>query len=187
MEVKLVVVEGKPRGREIPLPSTIFVIGRHAQCHLRPHSQLVSKYHCAIARWAGKVVVRDLKSSNGTFVNEQPIRGEVAVRNGDRLRVGNLVFAFKISAAETARTPVQIVNEGEVRWLMESPSDSFVLDPNCDTHICELAAELFEDSDTPSDGAKLAPGAGRGSADTTGSSRLSAGQYLRDYFRHRKP
>ena len=38
MEVKLVVVQGRPMGKEIPLPSTVFVIGRGAKCHLRPVS-----------------------------------------------------------------------------------------------------------------------------------------------------
>lgn len=186
MQVKLVVVEGKPQGREIPLPSTIFVIGRDAQCHLRPHSQLVSKYHCAIARWAGKVVVRDLKSSNGTFVNDRRIKGEAAVRDGDRLRVGNLVFGFRI-AANPAQTPVQIVDEGDVRWLMESPSDSFVLDPNCGTHICELAADLLEDSSPGIDTGARPKSGEMPAANAAGSADLSAGQYLRDYFRQRKP
>ncbi len=88
MEVKLLVLEGKHKDREIPLPETIFLIGRDKQCHLRPHCQLVSKLHCAIAAWAGKVRVRDLKSRNGTFLNGQPVQGEVLVGDGDRLQVG---------------------------------------------------------------------------------------------------
>ena len=86
MEVKLVVLNGKHKDREIPLPSTIFLIGRDRQCHLRPHCPLVSKLHCAIAPWAGRVRVRDLKSRNGTFLNGQPIDGEVLVGDGDRLQ-----------------------------------------------------------------------------------------------------
>src|SRR5262249_47976308 len=62
MEVKLVVETGSARGRVIPLPTTVFTIGRGSKCHLRPHSLEVSKLHCAIAHWAGKVSVRDLKS-----------------------------------------------------------------------------------------------------------------------------
>ena len=60
MHVKLVVAKGKAKCREIPLPPTIFVIGRGSQCHLRPHCSRVSKLHCAIARWAAD----DLRSTN---------------------------------------------------------------------------------------------------------------------------
>src|SRR5262245_43551614 len=128
MNVKLVVLEGKHRGREIPLPETIFLIGRDPQCHLRPHCQGVSKLHCAIAAWAGKVRVRDLKSSNGTFLNGRPIRDEVGAGDGDRLQVGTLVFAFRIKAEDDApqRAPV---SERDVEWLLDSPNDSAVLDP----------------------------------------------------------
>jgi len=79
MAAKLNVVEGKHKDREIPLPETIFLVGRDRQCHLRPHCELVSKLHCAIAAWAGKVRVRDLKSRNGTFLNGKQIDGEVNV------------------------------------------------------------------------------------------------------------
>ena len=43
MEVKLVVLTGKQKNREIPLPRTIFLIGRGKECHLRVHSALVSR------------------------------------------------------------------------------------------------------------------------------------------------
>ena len=55
--------------REIPLPSSQFVIGRKSECHLRPKSEKVSKLHCAIGRKGGRVVVLDLKSRNGTLIN----------------------------------------------------------------------------------------------------------------------
>ena len=68
MEIKLVVLLGKAKGREIPLPPTQFIIGRGSLCHLRPHSEQVSKVHCAIGRKPGnRVFVRDLKSLNKTF------------------------------------------------------------------------------------------------------------------------
>jgi predicted component of type VI protein secretion system len=94
MNVKLVVLNAEHHNREIPLPRKIFLIGRDAKCNLRPRSPLVSRRHCAIAVWAGRVKVRDLKSANGTFVNDERIVGEVKVKHGDRLQVGNLVFSF---------------------------------------------------------------------------------------------
>src|SRR5262245_22552630 len=108
MDAALVVLEGKHKGCEIPLPETMFLIGRDRQCHLRPNCRQVSKRHCCIAAWAGKVRVRDLKSSNGTFVNGRPVDGEMLVADGDRLQVGTLVFAFKIKAEKGAPVPAPL-------------------------------------------------------------------------------
>ena len=166
MYVKLVVAKGKPKCREIPLPPTIFVIGRGPQCHLRPHCSRVSKLHCAIARWAGKVVVRDLKSSNGTFINDRRINGEVKVADGDTLRVGSLRFTFRIKTETDPPMQVQVVRVSDVKWLLETQSDPFTLSPN-ETLVKELA-------DQPLDAAHTAP--------ENGCDPVSAGQYLLDYL-----
>src|SRR5262245_4013455 len=121
MEVKLIVTDGAAKGRIIPLPATVFTIGRAAHCHLRPHSLTVSKLHCAIACWAGKVVVRDLHSANGTFVNDQRVHGEVRVGDGDTLRVGPLQFLFRILASPAGPMP-PVVRERDLKWLMDSPA-----------------------------------------------------------------
>jgi pSer/pThr/pTyr-binding forkhead associated (FHA) protein len=165
MQVKLVVVKGRPMGKEIPLPSTVFVIGRDAKCHLRPHCELVSQQHCAIARQGGRVVVRDLHSSNGTFVNDQRIQGQIAVKHGDTLRVGTLAFGFQISSDLNDSDPVQIIDEVEVGWLIESPSDSSVLNPCRQTMLVRTPPEELE----------LAAG--------EGSKAVSAGEYLKDCLR----
>jgi pSer/pThr/pTyr-binding forkhead associated (FHA) protein len=167
MEVKLVVAQGKAKGRVIPLPPTVFLIGRGNQCHLRPHCTLVSKLHCGIARWAGKVVVRDLKSANGTFVNDQRVQGEVRIHDGDRLRVGSLTFTFQVKVNEED-LPVQVVREGDLRWLLEAPEDSAALKTS-DTHCYEMAELLREGAPKPS--SKVS---------------VSAGQFLRDYVKKPK-
>jgi pSer/pThr/pTyr-binding forkhead associated (FHA) protein len=169
MEVKLVVIDGRPRGMEIPLPSTVFVIGRDPKCHLRPHCELVSQMHCAIARQGGRVVVRDLQSANGTIVNDQPIKGQVAVKDGDSLRVGTLVFAFRIAVIPNHPMPVQVIDEEDVDWLMKSPSDSAVLEPSQTTRLGHIALEPD------------------GGPHTRGSRSVSAGEYLKDYLKRPKP
>src|SRR5262245_65880831 len=118
MKAKLIVLEGKHKDQEIPLPETIFLIGRDSQCHLRPHCQLVSKVHCAIVPWAGKLRVRDLKSRNGTFLNDQPVNGEAAAIDGDWLRIRSLVFDVRVSIAGTA-PQLPPIKELDVKWLLE--------------------------------------------------------------------
>jgi pSer/pThr/pTyr-binding forkhead associated (FHA) protein len=172
MHASLLVLVGKQKGREIPLPETLFIIGRDPLCHLRPHSNLVSRRHCAIARWGGRVLVRDLKSANGTFLNHKRITQQIEVKNGDILDVGDISFSFQIERNETE--PLQELREDSVQWLMGDSSDSEVLDPGVSTMMFDLS-ELEAAGKDP----------GKAANEKTkikGSKGLSAGKYLKDYL-----
>lgn len=169
MVVKLVVLKGKAKGREIPLPHTQFVIGRGASCHLRPHSELVSKLHCAIARQpGGKVAVRDLKSRNCTYVNNQPIKGTIHVKDGDVLSVGPLQFQFLINSEELG-APVISTREENLHWLLDEPTDSQDVDAEAETVVIEIPPHLLEEN-----------------GESTPDNRMSVGKYLREYYQTRK-
>jgi len=170
VEAALLVLDDTHNDRLIPLPETIFLIGRDPQCHLRPHCELVSKLHCAIAAWAGRVRVRDLRSRNGTFLNGQLIRSEAVARDGDELRVGTLRFAFRIRAgAGDPRTAP--VSKHDVQWLLDSPADDAVLSPSRQTHVRADSAE---------------PAAEPTHVNKRRSKVVSAGRYLHDYFDQRR-
>src|SRR5262245_30014868 len=103
MKLSLVVLTpGKTEGKVIPIALSQFVIGRDPQCHLRPASAVISKRHCALLVKDGKVFVRDFESTNGTFVNDQPVKGEAELKHDDRLKVGPLVFVVRVEAATPA-------------------------------------------------------------------------------------
>ncbi len=98
MKVELVVTSGVHQGKTIPILIPQFLIGRDAQCQLRPASQAVSKLHCGIIIREGSVYVKDFGSTNGTIVNDVTIRNsEVEVRNGATLKVGPLDFEIRIT------------------------------------------------------------------------------------------
>ena len=101
LDVKLVVVQGKPIGKEIPLRIPKFLVGRASHCHLRPTSELVSRQHCVFLLTENELRLRDLGSTNGTCVNGQRITGEVVLRHGDTVTIGTLGFRVVI------RQPVQ--------------------------------------------------------------------------------
>ena len=176
MQASLRVMVGKQKDREIPLPGTLFVIGRDPLCHLRPHSNLVSRRHCAIACWGGRVLVRDLKSANGTFLNEQKITTQVEVRDGDKLDVGDLSFAVQIS--RDGMEPLQDLRKELVLWLMGESDDSEVLEPGVATAMIEISSMDFDDKSADHDG--QAPDE-KGKVE--GSKNLSAGKYLKDYLK----
>src|ERR1700685_1015335 len=96
LQAKLKVVGGRHHGRIIPLSTKKFLIGREQDCHLRPNSELVSRHHCVFAVDDFAVRLRDLGSTNGTFVNDHRVRGEVMLNSGDRIRVGKLDFELVV-------------------------------------------------------------------------------------------
>jgi predicted component of type VI protein secretion system len=93
MKLSLVVASGVHQGKAIAVPGTQFVIGRDEGCHLRPASPAISKKHCILFVRGERAFVRDMESTNGTFVNDEQIAGERELADGDRLRVGPLDFS----------------------------------------------------------------------------------------------
>lgn len=101
MKLNLIVMTpGKSEGKAIPITLSQFLIGRDPQCQLRPASVSISKRHCAILVRSGKVFIHDLDSTNGTFVNDQPVKGETELHHQDKLKIGPLLFGVQIDATK---------------------------------------------------------------------------------------
>jgi len=96
MKVQLIVVQGKPEGKTIPLQGPIFKIGRGETCHLRPNSEQVSREHSEFSITVDRVIVRDLGSRNGTLVNGQALNAPCTLKDRDLIQVGPLTFAISI-------------------------------------------------------------------------------------------
>ena len=104
MNLSLVVLNaGKAAGKAVPVPVPEFVVGRDADCNLRPASILISKRHCAIVTRGEEALVRDFGSTNGTFVNDKQVQGEAPLHNGDILKIGPL--QFRVAIAQPAGAP----------------------------------------------------------------------------------
>lgn len=87
------VVEGGKTGQVAPLVK-LLVVGRGGASRLRLECECVSRVHCRFERGeGGQVHVRDLRSSNGTFVNGRRSDYE-ALASGDRVRVGKVVLVY---------------------------------------------------------------------------------------------
>jgi hypothetical protein len=102
MKVQLIVVQGKPEGKVIPLVGSIFKIGRGETCHLRPNSELVSREHAQFNISDDVVSVEDLGSRNGTLVNGKAITEACPLKDQDLVQVGPLTFAMSIKGAPAA-------------------------------------------------------------------------------------
>jgi ABC-type multidrug transport system ATPase subunit/pSer/pThr/pTyr-binding forkhead associated (FHA) protein len=88
---RLLVVEGPEPGQKIELVEDEMVIGRESAARIVIASPAVSRRHAALRVVDGEVVLEDLGSSNGTFVNGQRVQGSVTLRPGDRIGLGRAI------------------------------------------------------------------------------------------------
>ena len=124
MRVKLKVIKGSRSGKVMPIQGNQLVIGRGEGCDLQPHTDLISRHHCVIIVTDSRVMIRDLGSKNGTFVNDERVEEEQGLMAGDRLRIGPLEFEVLIdSQTEVKRPQVQNVAEVVQRTAEESVSE----------------------------------------------------------------
>ena len=92
-------VQGGPNsGQEIPLTGAPFTLGRRADNDMMVDETTVSRRHALIMDTPSGFVVRDLNSTNGTFINRDKIGvGEHPLKHGDRIRLAGaeVVFLFR--------------------------------------------------------------------------------------------
>jgi pSer/pThr/pTyr-binding forkhead associated (FHA) protein len=100
MSYILQVVRGRSETNTLKLMDGVNSIGRHDDCLIRIRSSQVSRRHCELHLDMGKLIVRDLGSSNGTFVNGKRVLGQQALKPGDVLTVGGVTL--KIDRAQEA-------------------------------------------------------------------------------------
>jgi hemoglobin-like flavoprotein len=98
-------IAGKGDGLRIPIDRLPFLIGRDPLCHLRPASLLISQHHCALWTRGDQLLVRDLGSTNGTYLNNRAVTGEQQAVNGDTLKIGPLLFDVCIKGSPSLTQP----------------------------------------------------------------------------------
>jgi transcriptional regulator with GAF, ATPase, and Fis domain len=107
LATKLLAISGPLRKAEFPLSAQL-AIGSGAGNTIRLEDSAVSLHHCVIESHYGKVVLTDLESHFGTFVNGIPIKDR-ELKSGDQIAIGNSVFLLETEKLHnTASSPVQI-------------------------------------------------------------------------------
>ena len=126
MNISLKVLSGNHEGKLIPIKEEKFFIGRGDDCHLRPKSESVSRRHCALVQKEGRLLLLDLKSRNGTFVNDKQLTHEKAkiLKSGDHIKVGQLEFevVIEIGIANTKKPEVSTASEVAQRIAEQAES-----------------------------------------------------------------
>ncbi|HBW68319.1 MAG TPA: forkhead-associated protein, partial [Chloroflexus aurantiacus] len=94
MTARVVAVSGSLAGRSIPLGDIPMTFGRAPENTVVIASQRASRRHAEIRREGGVYLLIDLGSSNGTFLNGQPVQRQI-LRNGDTFTIGDESFRFE--------------------------------------------------------------------------------------------
>lgn len=105
-------VAGKDQGREFPLPPDLtIVIGRVNDADLLLLDEKISRKHAKISTHGGRVMIEDLASRNGTFVNGVKITS-MELQEGDKIVVGSSTIQLASVADVKARLPQPSVVPG---------------------------------------------------------------------------
>ncbi len=86
-----VVEPAAQRGRTYDVADEL-TIGRAAGCQIPLDDSYASQLHARVFRRNGDLLVEDLGSTNGTFLNRKKVDSAVPIRKGDRLQVGKTVL-----------------------------------------------------------------------------------------------
>ena len=90
----LTFVKGVNQGTTLALDGEKFVLGRNADCQVVLNVPAVSREHAVIRKVQGKYYIEDMKSRNGTFVNNQEITARTLLKNNDRIKICDNLLAF---------------------------------------------------------------------------------------------
>lgn len=90
----MVMIRGDFIGQVYELKQDVIMIGRSDDVDLVVSDVSISRRHAMIAKRAGKFYLSDLGSTNGSFVNKEPVVEPVALTEGDKVAIGHIVFKF---------------------------------------------------------------------------------------------
>lgn len=92
--MRLVAINGPIANQVFRIEEEITRLGRHASCHICIPLDTVSQFHAEIIRAPEGLVVADLNSSNGSYINDRRIHRQT-LEPGDKLRIDAVTFRFE--------------------------------------------------------------------------------------------
>src|SRR3989338_1919898 len=117
-EARLEIVSGPEEGCVYRLEGDCIRLGRHSDNDIILLDLKASRFHAEFVRVHGRFLLKDLKSQNGVFVNNQQVL-ESEVHTGDFISIGNTVFKF-VDHVERPREHEVLVgsqpNETREKW-----------------------------------------------------------------------
>jgi pSer/pThr/pTyr-binding forkhead associated (FHA) protein len=146
MEVKLVMFKQDGQRRDFQLKKDTATIGRNTDCDFQIPLGVISRRQCQLSIKGEKLFVRDLGSSNGTFVNNKRVQ-ESELKAGDTLVLGPVIFTIVINGDPAEVKPVRtIVDSKKARAAVEAPTrDEGTVDVDAGVDEVEEVEEVEEE------------------------------------------
>ena len=156
MDVKLVMFTAEGERRDFPLRHPKTTLGRNRNCGLRVPILSVSREHARIEQREDGVYLRDLGSSNGTYVNEDRVQVQ-KIEAGDTFRIGPVSFTLVVNGKPAKIEPVKTVLPNEDTGEQEAqgaaasrgPGDSDLLRPAAEEEDEETIEILDDEEESP--------------------------------------
>lgn len=117
MRVKLVLIRGKPAGKQLLFGPGEYFFGRGPECQVRLNSEWVSRQHCLLKVDSTGASLRDLGSRNGTLVNGALLQEVKLLTGGDKVQVGPVTFEVFLdsSAVDLPATSTEVLRDEDDR------------------------------------------------------------------------
>ncbi len=129
----LVMIYGSDIGHRQNLPEGTFFIGRAESCDIHIDEEEISRKHSRVTNRKNQVLITDLGSTNGTYVNDDII-DERLLADGDLIKVGRAVFKFLTSGNIETAYHEEIYNLSTTDGLTQLHNKRYLLD-NLDLEI----------------------------------------------------
>jgi pSer/pThr/pTyr-binding forkhead associated (FHA) protein len=119
----MLTLQALSEGPDIAVKHSV-VVGRHPDCDTQLQSHRVSRWHCVLTRDGGEVVVRDLGSRNGIWINGQRVASG-RLKPGDQMAIGNVFFRLSGSPSfDRTLADLPVAPGSHVFIELDSPESS---------------------------------------------------------------
>jgi two-component system, NtrC family, sensor kinase len=129
----LLILQGPDKGRRFELPDAPALVGRDSR-QLPLTDNTVSRRHAELIPGADNWILRDLGSSNGTYINGTRVTNRYALKLGDQIRVGRTLMVFgaqpgisRARGGDVALSGEEAGMEASIMQTVPSNDDSMVL------------------------------------------------------------
>ncbi|NOZ20093.1 MAG: protein kinase [Planctomycetes bacterium] len=107
MEVTFRVIVGADKGKSFTLRSgRSITVGRSSASDIELSEPRISRIHCQLTNNGARVILTDLRSTNGTFLNDKRVKS-APLQTDDNIRIGSTVIAVEIEGAEETERPAE--------------------------------------------------------------------------------
>lgn len=111
---------GGRQPRTYELNKASMTVGREAGCDIHIDNAAVSKKHCEFVNQNGTFLIRDLGSSNGTFIGTEKVT-EHPLKDGEEVVIGSYSLKFENQAERSPVADIPASDDGDMKTLQLSP------------------------------------------------------------------